>query len=176
MGPIQVALLLAFLLILFLAFLLWRRAMVGRAGTGLPKGQIVYSDMGQWEETSPLYAPRYALAGKPDYLLRIDRQTIPVEVKPSRRAPEPYAADTLQLAAYCLLVEETTGVRPAYGLLRYRDQTFQIPFDERLRQTLLATLHDMRRDLHQRDVARSHTEPVRCRLCGQRAHCEQRLD
>jgi CRISPR-associated exonuclease Cas4 len=176
MGPVQVVLLLALLLILALAFVLWHGVAAGRARTGLPKGQVVYSDMGQWEETPPLYAPGYGLAGKPDYLLRIGRQTVPVEVKPGRRASEPYAADTLQLAAYCLLVEEITGVRPAYGLLRYREQTFQIPFDKSLRQTLLATLQNMRHDLCQGDVTRSHTDPVRCRLCGQRAHCDQRLD
>ncbi len=66
----------------------------------------------------PLFARQIGLTGKPDYLLDIRGSTIPFEVKPGRRAAQPYESDPMQLAAYCLLVEETSGDAPPYGLLR----------------------------------------------------------
>lgn len=136
---------------------------------------MVYADTGRWKPCKPLYAPRLGLVGKPDYLVQRGRQLIPVEVKPGRRAHEPYDADVMQLAAYCLLVEETTGIRPAYGLLRYRERTFRIPFEPALRQTVLETLSRMRCDLRRPSVPRSHEEPARCRSCGYREDCRESL-
>jgi len=157
------------------AVLLWGRARAGRARSGLPRGEVVYADTGDWMASEPLYAPRYRLSGKPDYVVRAGHALIPVEVKPGRRATEPYDGDVMQLAAYCLLVEETSGKRPPYGLLRYAEQTFRIPYDQRLYEALLSTLEDMRVDFAQRDVPRSHADPLRCRYCGLRQDCRQAL-
>lgn len=168
--------LLAFgLLTLVAALLLWWRARVGQARSGLPRGEVIYSDTGEWMEAEPLFAPRYRLAGKPDYLIRSGRSLVPVEIKPGRRAAEPYASDILQLAAYCLLVQEAFGERPAHGVLRYKDRTFRIPYDHRLEAALLETLDDMRSDMQRADVARSHADPMRCSACGLRADCHQAL-
>ena len=171
--PLGVALALAG--VLALAGLLWWRARVARRGLGLPQGRVVYADMAGWERGAPLYAPRYGLSGKPDYLLRLGPRTIPVEVKPGRVASQPYEADVMQLAAYCLLVEETTGYGPPYGLLRYREQTFRIPYDRRMRAKLAEVLAKMRRDLLRRELHRSHEESQRCRLCGHRGHCGEEM-
>ncbi len=81
----------------------------------------------------------------------------------------------LQLAAYCLLVEETEGVRPAYGIIKYADQAFRVDNTRELRRTLLATLDAMRRDLARDQSRRSHSDPARCRRCGVRAACDERL-
>lgn len=174
-GALQIILLLAFLLVLALAIFLWASARGLRAHSGLPKGQVIYADTGRWERCDPLYAPRYKLSGKPDYLVRAGREIIPVEVKPGRRAREPYASDVMQLLAYCLLVEETQGRRPSHGLLRYEEQTFRIPYGRLARQAVLATLSAMRRDFAKRDVPRGHAEPARCRFCGHREHCREAL-
>ena len=171
----QAVLLAGILLALGLAYLSWKRASATRARAGLPKGRVIYADMAGWERCTPLYSRSLHLSGKPDYLVRLGHRVIPVEVKPSRTALEPYDADVMQLAAYCLLVEETTGHRPPWGLLRYRDQTFRIPYSRRLQRALLATLDDMRRDLRRRDVSRSHDDPQRCHFCGHSPRCEQRL-
>ena len=175
MGAAQVALALGLALTFVCALLVWWRARLTWVQTGLPKGQVIYADTGRWKPCQPLYAPRFGLSGKPDYLVQMGRQIIPVEVKPGRRAPEPYDADVMQLAAYCLLVEETTGIRPGHGLLRYRDQTFRIPFSPALRQAVLDALPQMRRDLRRSHVPRSHDDPLRCRFCGHREDCEQSL-
>ncbi len=176
MSPAQLLLLVALVAILCMAGFFWWRARRNRAGAGLPSGRVIYDDSGAGQKLPSLYAPRYALAGKPDYVLRQGQQVIPVEVKPGRHATSPYEADVLQLAAYCLLVEECLGSRPPYGLLRYQNRTFCIPYDLALQEKLVATLAAMRRDLGRSDVSRSHNDPQRCHFCGHRQHCSQSLD
>lgn len=153
----------------------WSLARRQRARAGLPPGaRVVYADTGAWERVAqPLFSRRYALTGKPDYIVENAGNKIPVEVKPNRVAPAPYHSDVLQLVAYGLLLEETFGAPPAYGLLKYRDVVFEIDLTKDLRAELLATLNALRRDATARDVARSHTEPQRCRGCGFRATCGQ---
>jgi CRISPR-associated exonuclease Cas4 len=152
---------------------LWWRARTGRARSGLPRGEVVYADTAGWMAAESLWAPRYHLTGKPDYLVREGRALVPVEVKPGRHASTPYDGDVMQLAAYCLLAEEALGERPPYGLLRYAEHTFRIPYDEPLRQALLDVLDGMRADLTRSDVERSHDDAVRCRRCGLREDCGQ---
>jgi CRISPR-associated exonuclease Cas4 len=175
MTSLTAPLLVAFSAVLVLALLLWWRARVAQRESGLPPGKVVYADTRRWERSQPFFAPRHALAGKPDYLLRQGRATIPVEVKPGRAATRPHDADRFQLAAYCLLLEETTGHSPPYGLLRYREQTFRLPYDRATRRRLLEILAAMRRDLSMDDVPRSHHDPARCRFCSYREDCGQAL-
>jgi CRISPR-associated exonuclease Cas4 len=168
-GP---ALFLLALFLLLMAAALWRLARRSRAASGLPRGKVVYVDGRNWRKPpEPLRAPRYGLAGRPDYLMREGKAIIPVEAKPSRQTPAPYEADLLQLAAYCLLVEETYQARPPHGLLVYQDCTWEIPFDAGLRQRLLDTLAEMRQACQQAEVARSHDQPARCAACSMRGHC-----
>ncbi|MFQ5342373.1 MAG: hypothetical protein ACE5F6_12575, partial [Anaerolineae bacterium] len=105
-----------FLLLLVAGWLLLRRAGIQQKQAGLPQGRIVYTDTGAWDRVEkPLWSRRHLLAGKPDYLVEQNGHLIPVErrpelvegVKPNRSSPQPYDSDVLQLAAYCLLVEET---------------------------------------------------------------------
>jgi CRISPR-associated exonuclease Cas4 len=168
---LQTALLLGGLASLALASLLGWRALAARIKAGLPAGRIVYADTRRWARCEPLYSTQYRLAGKPDYVLRQGRTLIPIEVKPGRDASQPYPADVMQLMAYCLLVEESTGQPPSHGLLRYRERTFRIPYDPRGRQALLDTLRDMRQARTAADVPRSHHDAGRCRFCGQREAC-----
>jgi CRISPR-associated exonuclease Cas4 len=147
-----------------------------RRSTGLPWQRITSSDMGRWQPiAAPLIARRYGLVGKPDYLIQGLRGQIPVEVKPGRRAKTPYQSDLLQLAAYCLLVEETTGTRPPYGLLRYAETTFKVPFDARLRGEVLGVLREMRALDPRVSSHRSHDVAGRCGGCGFRSQCDEAL-
>jgi CRISPR-associated exonuclease Cas4 len=168
-----------FLLSLLAAILLFRSARAQRAATGLPvRARVVYADTGAWRRTEqPLFSRRYALTGKPDYVVEQNGSIVPVEVKPNRTAPAPRASDAMQLAAYGLLVEETMarGRAAPFGLLKYRDAVFQIDFTDELRAELIDLLESMRRDAAEDDVARSHTDPRRCRACGYRAECGQAL-
>ncbi len=170
-----------FFLALVAALALFALARAQRAATGLPaSARIVYADTGAWTKVEkPLFSRRYALTGKPDYIVEENGATIPVEVKPNRTAPEPRESDVMQLAAYGLLIEETLGrgrAAPPYGLFKYRDAVFQVDFTPDLRARLIDLMETMRRDSVARDVPRSHAEPSRCRACGYRAECGQALD
>jgi CRISPR-associated exonuclease Cas4 len=163
------------IVILLSAIALWLKSREQRAKTGLPfNARIVYSDTGAWEQVEkPLFSRTYALTGKPDYIIEENGATIPIEVKPNRVAPAPYESDVMQLAAYALLIEESFGVYPPHGLLKYRDTMFQIDFTDDLRTHLIDLMDTMRRDWVAQDVARSHAEPARCRACGYRSECGQ---
>jgi len=169
---------LVLLIIGLAAIVLSRRA---RSEAGLPTGQVIYSDTSRWQRAErPLFSRRHQLAGKPDYVVREGRARaralIPVEVKSSRApASGPRPGHVLQLAAYCLLVQETEGARPAYGLIRYADQTFRVDNTPELARALLSTLDAMRRDMARGESRRSHQDPARCRRCGVRAACKERL-
>jgi CRISPR-associated exonuclease Cas4 len=155
--------------LLLRAGVMWRRS-------GLPLGRVTYVDTGALDRCErPLFSSRYQLTGRPDYLVRSSRGLIPVEVKSNAAPDQPYAAHILQLAAYCLLVEEQEGRLPPYGILKYRDRAFEIDYTPGLRAQLLASLDALRRDLLARDVARSHDDPARCRGCGYRDSCDQCL-
>ncbi|MCZ7570435.1 MAG: Dna2/Cas4 domain-containing protein [Ardenticatenaceae bacterium] len=153
----------------------WARRMA--KATGLPAGRVVYSDTADWRAPpGPLRSERFGLVGKPDYLVARGDTLIPVEVKPARRARQPYESDVLQLAAYCLLVEVTTGRPPPAGLIVYAGQQWEIPYTDSLRTTLLTTLDAIRAGRRANDVPRSHTIPARCQACGFRAGCGQALE
>jgi CRISPR-associated exonuclease Cas4 len=152
------------------------RSRSARQEAGLPPGRLTYVDTGAWDRCErPLFSDRYRLTGRPDYLVKGPQGLVPVEVK-SHTAPQvPYAAHILQLAAYCLLVEDQEGRAPPYGIIKYEDSAFEVEFSSELRDELLATLDSMRRDLGAREVERSHEEAGRCYGCGYRTECDQRL-
>lgn len=165
------------LLLLGLAFLLWLLAGRARRATGLPTGEVVYTDTRAWTPVAkPFYSAHLGLTGKPDYVVRVGDEVIPVEIKSGRTPPGgPHEAHIYQLAAYCVLVAEAYGRRPRYGLLQYADQTHTVLFTAQLEQRLLHLLTDLRADREADDVARSHRSPARCRGCGLRAVCDDRL-
>jgi CRISPR-associated exonuclease Cas4 len=125
--------------------------------------------------TKPLYDPEWGLTGKPDYLVATAAGPLPVEVKSRRAGPAPYDGHRLQVAAYCRLVEVTTGQRPAYGILRYADRTFAIDYTPALEAELRQALADLRACDRQKEVARSHDQPARCAHCGYRAICPEKV-
>jgi CRISPR-associated exonuclease Cas4 len=167
---------LAFLIILIALVLLWQSNRQ-RKQAGLPGGRVVYTDTRAWGKVEkPLYDQGLGLTGKPDYLIEHGDQLIPVEVKTGRTPDAPHDSHIYQVAAYCLLVEKTYGKRPAYGLIHYPRRDFAVDYTPQLESALLEQLAEMRRDDVRRDVPRSHEEPMRCRACGFRKVCDQRLN
>jgi CRISPR-associated exonuclease Cas4 len=165
----------AILLILGAFLLLWLSSRRQRS-MGIPTGRVIFSDTSAWGKVEmPLYDPQLRLTGKPDYLVRQGAASLPVEVKSGWAPSSPYSGHLFQLAAYCLLVEKTTGQRPPYGVLNYRNRTFAIDYTERIESDLHAILAEMRRLEKRTNVARSHQEPSRCARCGYRSICEEHL-
>jgi len=160
-------------LLLILSLILWAASYRLRRASGVPVGALVYRDTDRPAE--PLFSSPYRLTGKPDYLLRQGRHRIPVEVKPGRWGDAPRPGDRLQLAAYCLLVEEADASPPPFGYIVYANTTFRVAYTPALRQELLNRLGQMRAALQATDVDRDHHDAWRCRACGFRERCEQRM-
>ncbi len=172
----RIILLACALFLLGAALLLLRRASRLCQQTGLPQGRVIYADTGAWNRCErPLFSRRYLLTGKPDYLVDNGKTKIPVEVKSTSCPSSPYRSHVLQLAGYCLLVEEEYGQPPPYGIIKYRDQTYAVEYSTPLRAELLSTLAKMRQNLVAEDVSPNHTNPNRCRKCGYRDKCGKRL-
>jgi CRISPR-associated exonuclease Cas4 len=170
--PFLVALFLIFIGLLI--FWLGRRRQLE---AGLPIGRVIYSDTHGWQSIKkPLFSHTHRLTGKPDYLVQQGREIIPVEVK-SSAAPNdgPRRSHVLQLAAYCLLIEETYRQTPKYGIVKYADRMFAIDYTDSLRAALLEVMAMMRHDLAQSEAHRSHDEAARCTHCGYRHACDERL-
>ena len=165
------------ILILFLSILFVWQGMRIKMDSGLPLGRVVYSDSGSLGRIEhAFFSRKHQVIGKPDYLVRSCGTSIPVEVKFTRSPPGgPYLSHVMQVAAYCLLVEDQFGVRPTHGLIKYNDGVFEIEYTPDLERELLQLLASMRHDKLSPVVNRSHKVAMRCRGCGVQASCEQAL-
>lgn len=159
-----------------LALLLLLKSRRDLRSAGLPGGRVIYADTRRWGAVeAPLYDPVLSLTGKPDYLVEQGKTVVPVEVKSSPGRQGPYDAHIFQLAAYCLLVHRVMGVRPPYGILHYPDQTYSVDYTPALEAALLDLLAEIRAQERRSTLDRSHEMPARCRACGFRSQCDQRL-
>ncbi len=164
------------LFILLLALLLFIFSARQRQAAGLPGGRIIYTDTRGWGAVEkPLFEPELGITGKPDYLVEQNGRIIPVEVKTGRTPTAPYDAHIFQVAAYCYLVHKTTGKRPPYGIIHYSSRDFAVDYTPGLENALLDLVADMRISERRAEVARSHEIEQRCRRCGFREGCDQRL-
>jgi CRISPR-associated exonuclease Cas4 len=165
------------ILLFFLALILLLLSNRQRRASGIPGGQIIYSDMRAWEMTeAPLYDPILGLTGKPDYLVQQkDGSLVPVEVKSSNAPTGPYDSHIYQLAAYCYLVERTTGKRPSHGILHYNNQTYRIDYSSELENALLDLVAEIRMAERRKTINRSHESGRRCARCGYQWTCEEAL-
>ena len=159
--------------------------------TGLPAGRLIYGDTGApvgrvapvtlneegERQERPLVSRRHGLTGRPDYLVRTREGVVPVEAKSTRRPASgvPYDSHLMQLAAYCLLVEDQLGEPVPYGVVRYRDGEVRVSYTPELRGALLELLDEMRAAREAEEVHRSHEERPRCAACGYRDACDEAL-
>ena len=147
-----------------------------RLDSGLPGGRLIYADTAEWQRNDkPLYSATYHLTGKPDYLVKTTQGIIPVEIKSANAPNVPYLGHLLQLAAYCLLVEETTGQTPPHGLLKYANALFEVDFTPELRQELLETIAEMRQAYSAGTIKRNHHQLNKCLACGYYERCDEAL-
>src|SRR5450759_517748 len=167
-----------FFIALLAAALAW---FLGRglfARTGLPTRDILYADVGStFPQPALLTSKRYRLSGKPDYLVRVKDGVAPVELKSSRfpSSGRPYDGHLFQLVAYCLLVEDVCRVSVPYGLVQYEDRTLRVEYTPWLRESLQATLDDVRTAKRGGECHINHNQPRKCRSCGFRSVCGESL-
>lgn len=132
-------------------------------------GALVAADAGA---PSTLRSLRYRIEGRPDELRRLpDGRIVPVELK-SRTTPRggPPRSHQVQVWAYCLLVEETTGRPPPFAVLRYADGEFRIRWDDAAR----AALFRLREEMGQPYDGRATPSPARCGRCPWFGVCDAR--
>ena len=164
------------LTLLLIAIILFWQSNRQRKETGLPGGRVIYTDTAEWDQVQkPLYDAEMRLTGKPDYLVERNGDIIPVEVKSGRTPDAPYDSHIYQLASYCYLVHKTMGKRPPYGIIHYQKRDFAIDYTASLEFALLDILTEMKKDDRRKEVPCSHNTPARCRGCGYRKICDQRL-
>ncbi len=157
---------LAVLLLLVGIALVWAATRRRRA-YGLGAGETLALD------DRTLYSERLKLVGRPDRIVREGGLLIPEEWKPS--AKRVYPPHRLQLGVYFLLIEEKFGVRPPHGWVVIRDgKRVQVRNTERLRSEVLAIADKIREHRGGIDQEIRVRQPaVKCRVCGQRANCQQ---
>jgi CRISPR-associated exonuclease Cas4 len=121
----------------------------------------------------PLRSPRWRLSGTPDELRQLrDGAIVPVEWK-RRAAPPggPFLSHRVQVWAYCLLVEETWGRAPPFGVVRYGDGVeFRVPWDRDAYTRVIA----VRRAVAARYDGEATPSAGRCSGCAYRNACDVR--
>jgi CRISPR-associated exonuclease Cas4 len=135
------------------------------------QGEIKYVDNG---EPRMLRSERLGLQGRPDYILEIEGEMVPVELKSGRTPKGPLFSHILQVAAYCVLLEEE-GQKVTHGILRYEEAEHEIEYNQDLRIMVLSKLDVMRVLMKSGDVHRNHHRPGKCRSCSRREGCPERL-
>ncbi len=141
---------------------------------GVKEGKIEYVDTLD-EESKMLFSEKYGLRGRPDYILKKNGDLVPVEVKTGRVPRGPLFSHILQLAAYCLLIEDKYEQPPSYGIIKYGDIQHKIDYTEELKKTLGSKLSDMRRIMMKGEAHRNHKRPNKCRGCSRREICPEAL-
>jgi CRISPR-associated exonuclease Cas4 len=137
-------------------------------------GALAYSD--DQKESGLLVDETTGLRGRPDQVVIIDGQYIPVEQKTGKVPIEPHLSHKVQLLAYLQLVSATTNSRPSYGILRYIDDSlFQIPWTEDEEHLLLERICEVQRLMVEGGAQRDHDRPGKCRNCSRRNSCSDSL-
>lgn len=172
---VTLAFLLAFAFVL--ALLVWAQAGRKIACSGIPEGRLVFQDADRRRALRrPLVSLRYGLTGKPDYLVETTEGLVPVELKSrDSLSSGPYGSDTAQLAAYCVLVEDATGIAPPYAIIQYANRRWQIRYTRQAREEVLQIIEEICGAREEKVIHRNHVQPGRCRACGFRGVCEERI-
>jgi CRISPR/Cas system-associated exonuclease Cas4 (RecB family) len=138
-------------------------------------GELVYNDTNKRAVTAPINSRVSGLTGKPDYVYRKGMVSIPIEVK-KRLAGRfgPRASDVAQLMAYCVLLEDA-GETVFHGAIEYSDKRFPIPYGPEARRKVLQAAEAIRAERRAGTADRDHQDVWRCRSCGVRESCAQRL-
>lgn len=138
---------------------------------GLPAGELVYEDADGKGEL--LSSSAYPLIGKPDYVVQVpDGRPVPIELKPGLHdVPAPYSNHIIQLAAYCLILEDYFEQAPTHGILRYADREFTVEYTPALRKKVIRLLTEMDRCSAQEPPALKNQRAAKCRACAFQAVC-----
>ena len=146
-----------------------------REKVGLEEGtELLYSDD---DESSDLLMDNVSgLRGRPDQIVIIDGEFIPVEQKTGKVPKKPHQSHRLQLLAYISLVESSTTKSPPYGVLRYGNEDIhQVYWDEHAKEDLRESIIEVQRLMVEGGAQRNHDREGKCRSCRRRYACSESL-
>ena len=150
-------------------------AELARKDVGLEKDtEIAYSD--DEEKSGLLIDENSGLRGRPDQIVVIDGEFIPVEQKTGRIPKRPHTSHKMHLLAYLHLVEISTKRNSPYGILRYgNDDIHQIKWDEESKQELTKSIQEIQRLMVEGGAKRNHQRKGKCQNCSRRYACNESL-
>ena len=129
------------------------------------------STRGDWLNELYLESESIGLKGKIDVLDMEDGRRLPVEWKRAGSG-DYYWNDELQIAGYCMLLEENVdgAVREGAIYLYETDQRMHIPITEDHREAVRETIKAMR-SMSYEDIPPLVDNPNKCEKCSTRQYC-----
>jgi len=129
------------------------------------------STRGDWVNELYLESEELGLKGKIDILDSTDGQMIPIERKRAESG-DYYKSDELQLAGYCMLLEEHIGepVRQGAIYLYETDQRMHVPITDSHRETVREQIEAMR-SMTVDSIPPLTDNPSKCEACSAREYC-----
>lgn len=148
---------------------------VARINAGIDENtDVAYSDD---EATAGLLSDeKTGLRGRPDQIVIVDGEFIPVEQKTGKVPDKPHKSHKMQLLAYIHLVESTTGRTPPYGVLKYGNENLhKIDWDEENKHLLFSATKEVQRLMVNGGAERNHNRKGKCESCSRRYACDSSL-
>jgi CRISPR-associated exonuclease Cas4 len=138
---------------------------------GLPEGELVYEDADGLGES--LSSSEFPLVGKPDYVVQLpDGRPVPIELKLNvHDVTAPYSNHQIQVAAYCLILEDYFAQAPTHGILRYADREFTIEYTPAMRKKVIRLLTQMTVCSEQEPPQLARQRAAKCRICAFQPIC-----
>ncbi|GCE27263.1 hypothetical protein KDA_27470 [Dictyobacter alpinus] len=132
---------------------------------GLPPGELVYENTDGLGEA--ITSDEFPLSAKPTYIVRLpNKQLLPIDIKPiAIDSMTPDSHHVLQVATYCLILEEYAEEPPTHGLLRYTDREFPIEYTPALRKKILRHIKQMDLCAPQLPPSLTKQKASKCRAC-----------
>jgi len=148
---------------------------VARIEAGIKNNvKVTYSDD---DSTAGLLTDELSgLRGRPDQIVIVDGEFIPVEQKTGKIPKMPHKSHKMQLLAYLHLVESTTGRTPPYGVLRYGSENLHsIEWGSENKHLLFSAVKEVQRLMTEGGAERNHNRKGKCESCSRRYACDSSL-
>jgi len=142
--------------LIVIGIMLYTVLLRGTGDIGIFKGKITYLDT-QTKQGKLLKATSLPLIGKPDYLVKVGNDIIPVDIKTGKTPQSPYTSHVMQLMAYCYLIEDVLGTRPKGGYLRYPKKEYKIEYTDEAKESVTRLVSEiLKLKKHNREIHCSH--------------------
>ncbi len=137
--------------------------------------QVVYADSEHTKEAL-LIDRESGLRGRPNQIVIIDQEFIPVEQKSGKPPRFPHDSHKLQVLSYLKLVESSTGHTPSYGVINYgNEKVFKVLWNNENRQLLETRIKEIHQAMVSGETHRNHERIGKCKNCSRAHACPERL-